>query len=861
LGKIDASVSAKGGAQHTYYIMENILDFYTNVSTRGNSILYRGIENGERVSYRTSFQPELFVPTTNTTDWKTITDRPVGRIVLDDINSAKEFVRANKNVSGRSVFGMTNWISQYIAQRFPKALTPDLSRVRVAYIDIEVQSDEGFPTVEDAKFPITAICVKFSDSPHYYEWAYKDAYTGPHDPELAHLKDHITYIHCDNELDMLMKFLNFWSNPQITPDVITGWNVKLFDVPYLIRRLMNIHPKSDRKLSPWELIIEMTDRDPMTGNEHIAYKISGIDIIDYMDLFKKFAFAYGTLESYSLDFVAHTVLGKKKLSYEEQGNLHQLYHNDFQKFIDYNIRDVELVHLIDQETKIMDLLMTIAYRAGCNYSDALGSVVMWDTYVYRELRDRKIVVPPKLEGEKGTIVGAYVKEPQIGRHDWVVSFDLSSLYPSLMRQFNMSPETTHFEMAEGFTVDACLNGRRPKTDPAYAVAANGSMFVKSKKGIFPEIIETLYQERKHIKKTMLTKQQSKENGEDISDAELTILNAQQMSIKIMLNSLYGCMANRWFRYYDRNVAEAITSSGQLAIRWAEKVVNVLLNEKLNTKGVDYVIAIDTDSIYLNLEPVVEMMGVPEDKIEECLDEYCNNVIQPEIQKGYDALAKYMNAYKNTMIMEREVIARRAVWMAKKRYIMDVLNSEGVHYPNGKLKIMGVEAVKSSTPAVCRTAFKELFKVILRSEEKSVQKALKMFRTHFESLSAEDIAFPRGVSKVTEYQDSKTIYRKGTPIHSRAALLYNHAIHEYDLDSKYDTIKNGEKIKFVYLKTPNKLRENVIAFPQYLPEEFDIHKDIDYDIQYEKAFMSGIRPILDAVGWKEEETVTLEDFFG
>ena len=830
---------------------------YTNVAARGNSILYRGIDNGVRVTKRLPFQPSLFIPANGKqSDWKTIEGDPVSKLQFDNIADAKEFMNSHKDVAGFPVYGMNNWVSQFITEQHPREIDYDINNVRIAFIDIEVWSEDGFPEPKDAEHPITALTVRFSDNPTYYIFGTKDF------DESDCIVDDFIYIQSDTELDMMLKFLNWWSSDDVVPDVITGWNTKTFDVPYMVRRLENIMPGAEKKLSPWGVVFESNIRD-QNGNEVLAHKILGIEILDYMDLFKKFAYIVGTMEAYSLDFVASFVLGEKKLSYEEQASLHQLYINDYQKYINYNVRDVELVFRLHKEKALIDLVLSTAYKAGCNYTDALGSVAMWDTYIYRELCRRNIVVPPKVQKPSGSIVGGYVKDPMIGAHDWIVSFDLNSLYPHLMLQYNMSPETVMEDILHGTTVDGCLRGVRPDSPSSdIAVAANGAQFRTDKRGIIPEIIDQLYSERKQIKKEMLRLEQEQQSSVNSSDAASIILYGQQMAIKIMMNSLYGCMANKWFRYYDRNVAEGITMSGQLSIRWAEKVANMFVNQKVGTDGVDYVIAIDTDSLYVNMKPIVDQMGLTDTtEIENALDEFCSTKMVPELTKGYDALAGFMNAYSNRMVMEREVIAKRGIWIAKKRYILDVLNSEGVHYTKPKLKMMGVEAVKSSTPAPCREAYKEIFKVILRTNEKKTQEALEAFRTYFESLPVEDISFPRGCSNVNGYADPDTIYRKGTPIQVRGALLYNHHIKRLGLDKQYEMIKDGEKIKFVYLTEPNRIRENVISFPKYLPDEFDIKGEIDYDTQFDKAFLSGLRPILTALNWKEKEENTLESWFG
>jgi DNA polymerase elongation subunit (family B) len=333
-----------------------------------------------------------------------------------------------------------------------------------------------------------------------------------------------------------------------------------------------------------------------------------------------------------------------------------------------------------------------------------------------------------------------------------------------------------------------------------------------------------------------------------------------MAIKILLNSLYGALGNRYFRFFDQRIAEAITLTGQLTIRWAEFSLNTYLNRVLKpAKWKDYVIAIDTDSLYVCLDDFVQKFK-PENKID-FLDKIASEALEPELAKSYDQLYKYLGGVDNRMVMKREAIADRALWTAKKRYIMNVHDNEGVRYKEPKLKIMGIEAIKSSTPEPCRDALKNIFKVIMKEDERTVQEAIEQFKNYFKTLDPDQIAFPRGVTQVKKFQDRNSLYKKGTPIHVRGSILYNKLIEDMQLKKKYELINNGEKIKFLYLRQPNSIHENVIAFPSYLPEEFGLRKYIDHETQFQKTFLDPIEPVLEAVGWSSKEVANLEDFFG
>ena len=809
------------------------MSFYTNVTKLGNSILYRGYnDSGAAIMHKYKFQPTFYAPTREKTEWKGLDGTPVMPLEFEDMKSGKDFFDRMKNTLGTKIYGNERFVQQFITNKFPDEITFKKRLVNIVNLDIEVASDDGFPSPDVAEHPIISIALKSSKSSIYHVWGLGD-YTPAEGAPVQYRK-------CNSEEALLVSFLKYWTNNY--PDVITGWNVKFFDMPYIINRIAKIGTFAAAKtLSPFKWLREGQAK-AMIGGTQQFYEIYGISTIDYLQTFKKLGYSYGPQESYRLDHIAYVVVGEKKLSYEEHGNLHTLYKNDHQKFIDYNIKDVELVERIDQKMGLIELVMTMAYKAGVNYSDVMGTTAIWDSIIYRELNKQKIAIPPNEEKFKGKYPGGYVKDPHVGSHDWVVSFDLNSLYPNLIVQYNMSPET----LLNSVQGDVCI-------------AANGAAFTKKFQGMLPRIIISYSDERKAIKKDMLKAiQKSQGNMTKENEREINRLENRQMAIKILLNSLYGALGNKYFRYFNQSVAEAITISGQLSILTAEKAMNSEMNKVMKTDK-DYVIAIDTDSLYVNFGPLVDKLK-PKDVVK-TLDTICNDHFTKALNKAYDELATEKNAYVNRMIMEREVIADRGIWTAKKRYILNVHNSEGVQYAEPKLKIMGIEAIKSSTPEVCRDKFKEIFKMIVTDTEENAQKFIKDFKTAFKALPPEDVSFPRGVSKLSEFSDRKTIYKKATPIHVRGSLLYNKAIKDNGLEKKHELIQKGEKIKFCYLKMPNMIKENVIAFPQYLPPELKLHMYVDYDMQFHKTFITPLEDIFNAVGWSIEPRFNLEDIFG
>ena len=828
------------------------MNFYKNVIEHRGKLLVRGIHEGKEYKNKIDFEPTLYAYSQQETEFKTLKGQHLKPIQFGSISKAREF-KKTYNTGTSPLYGMDRYQYQYIANEYPEEIKFDKDLIKIFTVDIECSAENGFPDIENPVEELLAITVKNQSNKQIITWG-----TGEYKTD----RPDITYVRCKSEKSLIMEFMKFWIKNY--PDVITGWNTKFFDIPYLFNRIRNlVDEKILKRFSPWNLVERETIF--VRGRPQTHYNIFGISMLDYLDLYQKFIPA--RQESYKLDYIGKVELGKGKdeMPYD---TFREWYTKDFQSFIDYNIQDVEIVDGLEDKLKLIELVLTMAYEAKVNYTDVFSQVRMWDMLIYNYLKKDNVMIPPKEDNIKeDKYDGAYVKDPITGMHNWIVSFDINSLYPHLIMQYNISPEKIIGVKPSGVSVDKLLNHATPlthlKTEGA-CITPNGAMFKTDSPGFLPRLMESMYNDRVKFKTLEFQAKQEYQKTKDKSLLkEISRCHNIQWAKKIALNSAYGAIGNQYFRYYDVRQATAITSSGQFVIRFIEKNVNEYMNKILKTHDkVDYIVASDTDSIYLCLDKLVEATCKDKTKADtlKFINKVVNSRIEPFIDKCFNELADYTNAIKQKMVMKREVIADKGIWTAKKRYMLNVLDEEGITFDEPKLKIMGIEAVKSSTPEVCRGRIREAIKLIMTKDEDTLQTFVAKFKEEFYNMTAEQISFPRSCNNLAKYKHANNIFIKGTPIHVKGALIYNHQLRQFKLSKKYQIIQEGDKIKFLKLVEANPFKFDLVSYVTKLPSEFKLQQYIDYDVMFQKTFLDPMSFILNSIGWSYKKKASLEAFF-
>lgn len=833
------------------------MKFYTACTIKGNKILVRGYKNGVRFTDSVAFQPSLFIKSKDDSKYKTLDGVPVKRMIFDTLYDCREFLTQYRELPDAPIYGNTDFITQYLLDTYERDVSYDLSKIKIAFFDIETESEGGFPDLRNPNERINLIGLRICGVNYLITWQQVDI------PDCK-------IILVSSEKEMIEEFFKLLKKEDI--DVITGWNVKLFDIPYIIGRAKLFF--EEKEIQSWLPFNILKERETnIGGTDYRIFEFPGYTVLDYMDLYKKFS---GTSqESYALNFIAKAELDEQKLDYAEYGSLREFYTKNFQKFAEYNVQDVELVERLDNKLKLIDLAVSIAYEAKIPYDVVFFATRIWGTICCDYLLRKNIISPIQTTYAKDDqFVGAYVKDVKPGLYKNVVSFDATSLYPSIIMGWNISPETC-VKKNISLSADNFLNGNKKKIPQLVeeaqkqnaCLACNGSMFTNNIRGFIPILIEKTFNQRKDAKNKMLDLEKEYETtkNKDLIP-RIAALKIRQSVKKILANSLYGCLGNPAFIYSSPELATAVTVTGQVIIRTAEKGMNDYICHLTKNVDKDYVLAVDTDSVYLNLDEVVVQIQSKAkiNDITEFIDTVCEKKIQPELKKEMDLLTKTLNCSDNKIFFKREAIASAGMFIAKKRYALLVQDLEGVRFEDPKLKIMGLETARSSTPAIVRKKLKECVKIILTKTPEELRNYVNEFRDEFMKLPISEVAAPRGVKGIQKYSDEYKIYQSGTPIATKAALLYNAYIKKIGIDKSNAPIKENDKIKFVFLKVPNPYgvcgKDAVMGFINSPPIEFNMDKYIDRNKQFEKTFKEPLENITTAIGWQLNPQVSLESFF-
>lgn len=795
---------------------------------------------------------------------------------IDHANMSKAYqFRKRCESQDITIYGMDDHVCRYMTDTHNNDYK--IENVRIFFIDIEnyMKDAEGNKFGIDplgAHGELTAITIYDTYDKKYHVF-------GTHVWENKEYPDlDIEYYHATSEHDLLMEFLLFWTGNY--PDIVTGWNSGIYDIPYIINRMNQVlGEEKTKKLSPWKKITkrEFTGSFGKTQTEYNIYGVAGVD---YLETYKKNTFH--KQESYKLDFIAEAELGKGKLDYHDEGykDLDDLHDRNYQRYLDYNIRDVESMVQIDDKNGFMGIVIGIAHYAIINYNEVYSVLRCWDSIRHTYMKEQGIISSPKSRNEKSDkFTGAYVKEPRPAMYKWVVTFDLTALYPSIIMTCNIGDETllTYDELPSPlqkyYERDISQNivdgNMTPEwhnvlVDNNLAMAANGTFYKNQVQSIQSILSEDILAKRKVFKTEMLKYKDEYERAKTSGASEeelnrlndlVTYNNNQQMVVKVLANSLYGAMGNPYSRYFDLKLAEAVTVTGQTIIKWAEKKVNEYMNTIMNTVGVEYCIYSDTDSIFVNMEPLVEEMGVTDrDNIVDFLDKVGDKV-NDKLTEFFGELGGILNTNYNKMNMKREVISSASIFRSKKNYAMKVWDNEGVRYDDPYYKIMGIEVVRSTTPKFIKTRIREALIMMLSDCDRTelIDYVAKVRKEFFASTDIQQTAFPKGTNDLEKWMDERNVFKKGTPIHVRGALLFNKYYANED-----NKIVSGDSVRFMYLKKPNPIRQNVISFIEGIPDDLKPH--VDKNLNFEKIFLNPITSLATVVGWSMNNTVSLADLF-
>lgn len=807
--------------------------FYTNAAVIGDQLHYCGYDKkGIKVFKKEKFEPSIFIESN-----QGHTHRGYDGHLLHEkkmsLRDFSDYVRTYESCF--PIYGNISPIYQFIYSKWGNEAVPfQTDMLRIYSFDIELLQDESKIDVNKAENEITAI--SFQDIKKGTFIVFSTCEFDTQKIQTESLRDKkIVYIKSESERSLLQNVVAFFKKSK--PDALTGWYIEYFDIPYLYNRIANV--LGANALQEASIFGSIRQKVITSNGKTYAYKDIGIPVYDFKELYKKFV--YEKLEQGTLEYCANENLGMGKIKYD--GDLDGLYRDNPQLFIEYNIFDTYLVTLLEHKLRLIDLAVSIAYWAKILYPDIFSPVKTWDVMVYMALKEKGLETLPFQKAKEVEVIGAYVFEPRKSMRKAVVSYDTNSLYPNVIISFNLDPMT----IVDGFTgipgipqavygdalhfnmdaaIENALNYAAIKKT-GYSYTTNGYYWKHDRQGIFGQIMESLYNERVKIKKQLKV----------FFDQSQYL---KEQAIKILLNSGYGAFLNPHFRYYDPRIAEAITTSGRVLTRFLFKKIDEI-------DGAEVIYG-DTDSVYISCEKVVEGIADTKEMIKK-VSEFADKNITPAIEKAFVEITERLNTYRNTFQAKQEVVADKMLLKGKKMYIVRSHMDGGKLFDKPKMKYTGVEIVRTSTPMAIRKILKDMVNYIFNEDREAMIAALREYWKTYQALPVEDIASPRGVSDVESYRNeseeaglfgsTSKIYAKGTPINSKAALIYNDLVKKLNLN--YRLIYGSNKMKFIPLKTPNPIGEKVIGFNDKFPPEFGLDRYVDREEQFESSFL---RPLED-----------------
>ena len=834
--------------------------------------------NGERITVEATYRPYLYIETNGTPDATSIFNTKLKKKVFPTQYDRSKFVKELD--SSVRLFENLNVYQQFLVDMFYMEYEkPEFKQhpLKVFYIDIEVYSkDEGFPHADIAPAPVNVITLYDSLSEKYYTWglsAYKPKETD------------VKYFHCSSEKQLLEKFLDFVCKDHM--DVLSGWNTKFFDIPYLINRIKKICGDDDAaRLSPTKNIYSRMGFNKF-GKEETVWIIDGVSCIDYLDAYRKFCVS--PRENYKLDTIASIELGENKIDFGG-GNLSDLADEDWETFVDYNIQDVRILVKLDESLKYMDLLRSLSVMGLTTMESALHSigVITGAAAIRARLHDKKIHTLIRDVNKVSKNEGAFVKEPESGVHNNLVSFDANSLYPNTMVTLNISPETklgsivdedsemvTIRDINDGIHKISRSSFNKLVEKESVAISKANILFTQKKKGLFPEIIDVYYKQRVDARKRMDKVNKLLVTEKDPSERkkleyESRLLDIKQHSLKIFLNSIYGAFGNKYFTLGDDDLARSITLSGQAIINQGSEIltkyVENLTGKKIEREVIRY---IDTDSLFFSFDEIISHNGIKfsenglvTDDMYKLIDEASDHLNSEILKWG----ANEFNSKDCRIVFKREKICDVAMLLRKKHYILHILDNEGIACD--KFKYTGVDVVKSTMPKKVKPYVKKIAEILLTTmNNEKTNNAVTEAHEQFLKLPLEEIATIKGIKNYEKYSKLCNEFQttKGMPNHVKAAYYYNLLIERLELDNKYEKIQSGDKIKLFYLKKPNRFGIDAIAFKYYYPDEFKSLFEPDYEKMFDKVIFSPVQKFFEAVNWipqkpNEMTTCNLVDFF-